>query len=326
MKNNNKELLTMDNRPFSGFTSVYNEVIRDPELDPKYKTLYFLLASYCWNKDHCFPSQKQLARILGRDERTVRKWINKLVEYGLIRVTKGIRYSNVYMLCDMKDVYKSTMDSQDSKMSPEETDRSHRTKTSGQTGSFCPPNNTQSNNTQLKESSSTESTTTEDDKSNTNSKTNKLKDSKGREIIKAYREDSSAYYNYPVQFEEFWEKYPKQTSKKSAYNRWEKLVFNKKFSPEDITKSAIKYQDFCQQSGRQFKYIKQAATFLGPEEHWIDYLNNQKPAGASENKNQAHINQSGVRKYDDELAAAIMNKAAKKAAKNNQKEADVNEK
>ncbi|MFN2362932.1 MAG: hypothetical protein ABR596_01450, partial [Halarsenatibacteraceae bacterium] len=182
----------------------------------------------------------------------------------------------------------------------------------------CPDKNTQLNNTQFKEHMSTESTTTTEKE--IKPKKNILKDSQGRAIIKASRDESNPYFSYPVQFLEFWEEYPTKESKKKAYNCWEKLVFKEKIRPEDILESAINFKNICRDTGQEKRYIKHPSTFLGPGQDWLDYLdgpeddNSKYGQAAKTQKTRVEAGQgstSRIRDLDEKTAQEIKDRYEK---------------
>lgn len=97
--------------------------------------------------------------------------------------------------------------------------------------------------------------------------------SAAQEIKKARKIPGKRGYQYPGQFEEFWQAYPRSNGKRPAYLKWEKLVINKKTPPEEIQEAAANYRDLCQLEGRRQKFMLHPRTFLGPSDHWVDYLN-----------------------------------------------------
>ena len=102
--------------------------------------------------------------------------------------------------------------------------------------------------------------------------------SAARQIKKARKIPGKRGYKYPAQFEEFWQAYPRSNGKRPAYLKWEKLVINKKTPPEEILEAAANYRDLCQLEGRRQKFMLHPRTFLGPSDHWVDYLNSELEA------------------------------------------------
>lgn len=85
-------------------------------------------------------------------------------------------------------------------------------------------------------------------------------------------DDTSAY---SAEFEEFWAEYPKReggNSKKGAFKAWNARL-RSGVKAEDLILSAKRYADQMQAKRNVgTSFVKQAATFLGPDEHWREAL------------------------------------------------------
>lgn len=58
-----------------------------------------MLLRYAWQKDHCYPGQKRLAKEMGASERSVRTYLAELERKGFIEVRhRGQGRSNFYTL------------------------------------------------------------------------------------------------------------------------------------------------------------------------------------------------------------------------------------
>jgi len=85
-------------------------------------------------------------------------------------------------------------------------------------------------------------------------------------------------------FEKFWAVYPRKVEKQRAY-RCYKIRIREGLSEgltmedlvRDLVNAAANYADQCQRQGTQPRYIKLAATFLGPDKPYLDWL---KPPAA----------------------------------------------
>ena len=100
----------------------------------------------------------------------------------------------------------------------------------------------------------------------TRNKPDKGKESKEKESKEKEQPDS-----YTLEFENFWNQYPRKTEKKAAFTKW-KSAKRKGASADDLITSATNYADWCKREGTEERYIKHAKTFLGPDEHWREYL------------------------------------------------------
>jgi len=86
---------------------------------------------------------------------------------------------------------------------------------------------------------------------------------------------------YPAAFEVWWTAYPRKTEKRAAFAKW-KATLKKGASEADLLTAVHAYAAACAADGRESKYIKHPATFLGPAEPWREYLGgNGQPAGES---------------------------------------------
>lgn len=107
---------------------------------------------------------------------------------------------------------------------------------------------------------------------------------------------------YTQEFETFWSHYPRHKEKKKAYRVWQTRL-KEKHKPEDIIKAAINYAEYCKLNNLEERYIKLAATFLGPDkpfEEFINWQNNSSSgAVAKVNAPRNYFNSyGGQRKYD----------------------------
>lgn len=63
---------------------VYQEIMRSPELPGNSKLIYAYLAAFAGNGDECYPSVETICKELGMTKTTMYKYMNVLVEYGVI--------------------------------------------------------------------------------------------------------------------------------------------------------------------------------------------------------------------------------------------------
>lgn len=81
---------------------------------------------------------------------------------------------------------------------------------------------------------------------------------------------------YTTEFEHFWAIYPKHIEKKRAYKCWNTCLKNG-HNPDDIILAATNYAKFCTNQKTELKFIKHAATFLGPNKPFLDYITGIPP-------------------------------------------------
>jgi predicted phage replisome organizer len=76
---------------------------------------------------------------------------------------------------------------------------------------------------------------------------------------------------YPAGFEIWWTAYPRKTEKRAAFAKY-RATLKKGGSEADLLTAVNAYAAACAADGREPKYIKHPATFLGPAEPWREYL------------------------------------------------------
>lgn len=81
---------------------------------------------------------------------------------------------------------------------------------------------------------------------------------------------------YTLEFEHFWSIYPKHIEKKRAYKCWNTCLKNG-HKPDDIIRAATNYARFCTSQKTESKFIKHAATFLGPNKPFLDFVTGIPP-------------------------------------------------
>ncbi|WP_019558504.1 YdaU family protein [Thioalkalivibrio sp. ALE12] len=76
---------------------------------------------------------------------------------------------------------------------------------------------------------------------------------------------------YPPEFEALWAQYPKRggdNPQKKAFKAYTARL-RKGVTHEDMMAGVMRYAAYCEQQGKVgTEFVKQAATFLGPDEHW----------------------------------------------------------
>ena len=99
---------------------------------------------------------------------------------------------------------------------------------------------------------------------------NKGKESKVNKSTTTEKTDS-----YTQEFETFWNEYPRKKEKKAAFTKF-KATKNKGIDAGKLILAAANYRKECEAECKAETFIKLPRTFLGPDEHWRDYL---KPRG-----------------------------------------------
>lgn len=80
---------------------------------------------------------------------------------------------------------------------------------------------------------------------------------------------------YSADFESFWKCYPRRKEKAKAYRCYQTRL-KEGYSTEDMMAAARSYSDECQALNKEERYIKLAATFLGPDKPFEDYTHRQQ--------------------------------------------------
>lgn len=85
-------------------------------------------------------------------------------------------------------------------------------------------------------------------------------------------------------FAEFWNAYPRRIEKKGAHRKWIKCISDGA-TMADLTRAAQHYAQQCKAEGRDGTKIKHPATFLGPDDHWKEYVDSAPVIPKGENEN-----------------------------------------
>lgn len=82
-----------------GFTMVPNALLEDERLTAGARLTYVMLAKFAHQKEECWPGQQRLAELVGVARKALGRYVNELVEVGLVEVTRrGMGLTNVYRL------------------------------------------------------------------------------------------------------------------------------------------------------------------------------------------------------------------------------------
>lgn len=113
--------------------------------------------------------------------------------------------------------------------------------------------------------------------------------------------------SYPEEFEEVWSEYPNRpgANKRGSYKAWSARIKDG-VAAEKIIEGTRRYAAYCRASGVEAKYIKQPATFFGPDEHYLSEWPIQAQARASpmavtraESRERASILLTGRTRQDE---------------------------
>lgn len=107
---------------------------------------------------------------------------------------------------------------------------------------------------------------------------------------------------YQSDFEEWWRLYPRKKEKKRAYKQYAALR-RKGVDKQSLLDAVKGYTEECRKDGREERFIKHAATFLGPAESWREYVENGDEI--SSKKAEEKLEMQRVKReisYDDYIA------------------------
>lgn len=100
-----KTLVILDPILKKGFTSIPNKILFAYDLSMQAKCLYAILLAFAWQEEECFPGQDRLAKAAGCTDRTIRKYLDELKQYGLISwLQRGLNQTNIYYIHDLSQV------------------------------------------------------------------------------------------------------------------------------------------------------------------------------------------------------------------------------
>lgn len=88
--------------------------------------------------------------------------------------------------------------------------------------------------------------------------------------------------SYPLEFEQFWQQYPRQTDKTRAFRAWQALL-EKGVDAGDLIRAAQHYAAHCRRRRTDPEFIKHPSTFLGPLEVYRDWVATLHKAGRNRN-------------------------------------------
>lgn len=243
------------------------------------------LADYSNDDGVSYPSVETICRQLGLGESTVRTAIAELEVAGWLRREarrKGNRNtSNLYYLnADRLE-----------ELARVEKDRVQAIKNQLKSGAFFHPSDSEPSKTEPSESEPSKGFHPSDSGKNgvftrqnltpdpqVNSKHDPQVNSKheSQDIgtpAKAAEPSRNAKQDYSTEFEEAWKAYPKRAGgnpKPSAWKHW-KARLKEGITPDDMLAGVQRYAAYVRATGKtNSEYVKQAATFFGPDHHFAE--------------------------------------------------------
>ena len=77
-------------------------------------------------------------------------------------------------------------------------------------------------------------------------------------------------FEYPEEFEQIWKLWPNRSGKAQGYKRWRNLLRENEATVDELYKACQNYAE--EQKDNDPRYTKHLATFLGPDQHFVDYI------------------------------------------------------
>lgn len=109
---------------------------------------------------------------------------------------------------------------------------------------------------------------------------------------------------YTCVFEQLWSAYPRRKEKAKAYKCYQARLSDG-FSEDELLLAVKRYAHECEVKETEEQFIKHAATFLGPNTPFLDYLGDYK---VPETKKRTKFNNFEGRSYDmDSLEQQLLN-------------------
>ena len=221
------------------FAQIPTSVVRDPTLSVFAKVVYAVLASYA-NRETalCWPSLRTISHDASCSLQTAQNAISELETRSLIvksrRFEQGTseKASNIYELQGV--LPHSTRVLPDSTPMLRDSTQVYR-----ETAHGVLPRSTEQD----------------------------LKNKNQMNKIGVPKKRSERDHGYSPEFENFWNSYPRREGKRSALKQWNARLKAGATSDEMIA-GAQAYAAKVKGDGRETKFVKLAATFLGPDEHF----------------------------------------------------------
>lgn len=92
-----------------------------------------------------------------------------------------------------------------------------------------------------------------------------------RHAIEEEKKESNNNIIYNAHFDALWQAYPRKRDKARAYKCYLARLKDG-FSEDELYQAVKRYAEECRTEHREERYIKHAATFLGPNTPFMDYL------------------------------------------------------
>ncbi len=242
------------------FTIVENAILDDLGLTSYEKLGIVALSRFADSKTgECYPSYSTLAAIMKCSRSTVQKTIESLCEKGYIRKRNNVEgtehKSNTYVIKSQYEIIKKGIPPHGIPIPPDGTGGIPPD------GTPIPPHGNElepynyNHNELYKNSASDDAVFVPAEKPTGGAQGKTGKD------------------EYTADFEAFWKVYPRRREKRRAWRVWQARI-KEKVQPSVLITAARAYAASCK--GTEERFLKHAATFLGPDRPFEEYASTAK--------------------------------------------------
>ena len=96
-------------------------------------------------------------------------------------------------------------------------------------------------------------------------------------VAEELKEQKKQYKTQPEKiedtaFDSFWKEYPRKNAKNQARKNFQNILKKKKATAEQLITAAKNYNFLCTKERREERYIKLPSSFLGRDETYLDYI------------------------------------------------------
>lgn len=238
------------------YTIVPDELVRDDEVGGYAKLIYLCIATHM-SKDRsvAWPGRDRIMKLSGFRKQVVDRAVRELEEHGWLTVKRDFGCVNQYQV-NQSARRTSPRDGQGVS--------ARRTGTSPRGGPEGKPLKVNQEESMCVSSSNPSPPSSSDPKS-----------------FGAYWENRSFVagpIDYPLDFDRFWESYPRSVNKKGTLRRWARTLKKGGATVEQLQTAAMAYRKIMvDKRGTETQYLKHSTTFLGTTEPWRDFIGQLAP-------------------------------------------------
>ena len=240
------------------YANIPADVRYDENLKANEKLLYGEISALCNKRGFCWAKNEYFAELYGVTKQSISNWITNLEEQE--HIVREIDRSQgnsrkIYLIEVYNKNYRGVKEnfnrSKRNIIDPqsEESQTNHRPR--GQKNAVNNTGNNTDNNTD----------------------NNNLVDKSTLPTLSNLPRKNNNRRDYPDCFEEVWSAYPNRSrpNKAGAYKKY-RARRKEDISHEDLLTAATNYHKECKKQDKLGgQYVKAAKTFFGPQDHWLDY-------------------------------------------------------